>query len=118
MTMPSNTNIHSPEVVLTHHACKRARERLSWNHSTLERMSGRAFELGLKTNNTGGRLKRYLDGVWDNHKEANDLRLYGETLFVFSNHRLITIWHLPPDLRPLAKVVRSKIEKSKHPDTP
>jgi hypothetical protein len=101
-------------VVLTHHACKRARERFSWNSSTLERMSDRAFERGLKRKNTGGRLKRYLDELWDKHKEANNLRLYGETLFVFSNHRLITIWHLPPDLRPLAKVFRSKIEKAKH----
>ena len=117
LTMPSDTNIHSSGVVLTHHACKRARERFSWNPSTLERMSGRAFELGLKRKNTGGRLKKYLDGLWDNHKEANNLRLYGETLFVFSNHLLITIWHLPPELRPLAKVFRSKIEKSKHPDT-
>ena len=117
LTMPSKTNIHSSGVALTHHACKRARERFSWNPSTLERMSGRAFELGLKRKNTGGRLKKYLDELWDNHKEANNLRLYGETLFVFSNHLLITIWHLPPELRPLAKVFRSKIEKSKHPDT-
>jgi hypothetical protein len=77
-------------------------------------MSGRAFELGLERNNTGGRLKKYLDRLWDNHKEANNMRLYGETLFIFSNHRLITIWHLPPDLRPLAKVFHSKIEKSRH----
>jgi hypothetical protein len=44
LTMPANTNIHSPEVVLTHHACKRAKERFSWNPSTLERMSNKATE--------------------------------------------------------------------------
>jgi hypothetical protein len=114
--MTSNTNIHNSRVALTEHACKRARQRLSWNAATLERMSKKAFESGLKRKNTNGLLKKYLDHLWNEHKYANNLRLYGETLFVFSNHRLLTVWHLPPDLRTLAKVFHSKIAKTKLPD--
>src|SRR5665213_44865 len=111
--MTSNTNIHNSRVALTEHACKRARQRFSWNASTLERMSKKAFESGLKRKNTNGLLKKYLDELWNEHKHANNFRLYGKTLFVFSNHRLLKVWHLPPDLRPLAKVFHSKITKAK-----
>jgi len=111
--MSSHSNIHNSRVALTEHACKRARERLSWNESTLERMSIRAFESGLKRKNTNGLLKKYLDELWEQRKQANNLRLYGETLFVFSNNKLLTVWHLPTELRPLAKVFHSKIAKSK-----
>ena len=114
--MPSNTNIHNSRVSLTEHARKRARQRFSWNESTLERMSVKAFESGLKRKNTNGHLKKYLDELWNEHKHANNLRLYGETLFVFANHRLLTVWHLPTELRPLARVFHSKIAKSKLPD--
>jgi len=110
--MTSNTNIHNSKLALTEHACKRARQRFRWNVSTLERMSKKAFESGLKRKNTNGRLKKYLDKLWNDHKHVNNFRLYGETLFVFSNNRLLTVWHLPPNLRPLAKVFQSKIARS------
>lgn len=111
--MIKTNDIQNPRVTLTHHACKRARQRLSWNASTLERMSVKAFELGLKRKNTRGRLKKYLDKLWNDHKKANNVRLYGETLFVFSNNLLITVWHLPTELRRSAKVHRAKIATSK-----
>lgn len=114
--MPSHPNIHNSKVALTEHACKRARQRFSWNASTLERMSVKAFESGLKRKNTNGHLKKYLDKLWDDHKPVNNFRLYGETLFVFHNHRLLTVWHLPTELRPLAKVFHSKIVKTTLPD--
>jgi len=79
-------------------------------------MSKKAFESGLKRKNTNGHLKKYLDELWNERKHANNLRLYGETLFVFSNHTLLTVWHLPTELRPLARVFHSKINKSKLPD--
>lgn len=105
--MNSCSTIH-----LTKHACKRARQRFHWNSATLERMSIKAFESGLKRNNTNGRLKKYFDDLWSERKNANNLRLYGETLFVFSNHLLLTVWHLPIELRPLAKVFRLKLFNS------
>lgn len=97
---------------LTKHACKRARQRYRWNSQTLNRIALRAFESGLKSNNTKGYLKNYLDQTSEEHCRTSNLRLYGETVFVFYNNILITLWALPPELRSLAKVFRVKNQHS------
>jgi hypothetical protein len=111
--MNSNSDIQKYSIFLTEHACKRARKRYRWNSGTLERMAIKAFDSGLRRNNTSGYLKYYLDEKFEKHQTANNLRLYGETVFVFVQNRLITVWHLPVELRPLAKVFRLKLKKSK-----
>lgn len=95
---------------ISKHACKRARQRYRWNSSTLERMAARAFETGLQTNNTRGYLKKYMDEKYEMYK--SNLRVYGETLFVFADNNLVTIWALPFELRSLAKVFHGKQKKA------
>ncbi|MDQ6889631.1 MAG: hypothetical protein M3Z56_05095 [Bacteroidota bacterium] len=72
-------------------------------------MSVKAFESGLKRNNTNGRLEKFFDELWNDREIANNVRLYGETVFIYSNHSLVTVWQLPIELRPLAKVIRVKL---------
>ncbi|HEU5365472.1 MAG TPA: hypothetical protein VFU62_08065 [Hanamia sp.] len=76
-------------------------------------MAIKVFDSGIGRNNTAGYLKIYLDEKVEKHKSANNIRVYGETVFVFVHCRLITVWHLPVKLRPLAKVFRLKFERSK-----
>lgn len=111
--MSSNHNIHNSKVHVTQHAYIRAKQRCGWNSTALERMSKKAFESGLKRSNTKGLLKKYLDDVWAEYRNGNNLRLYGEMLFVFSNHSLVTIWNLPVKFRSLAKVFRAKNRTAK-----
>lgn len=99
-------------VAVTHHACLRARERFRWNPQTLERMSIKAFESGLKRKNSKGFLKKYFDKLKECHPETH-IKLYGETIFVFRDHVLITIWQLPTELRPLAKAIKLKQQKGR-----
>jgi hypothetical protein len=105
--MNSDKNFKNP-IRLTTHACERARQRYRWNSETLNRMALRAFEQGLKRNNTKGHLKVYLDESWERHQRVSHFRLYGEIIFVFCHDSLVTLWPLPSQLRSLAKAIRTK----------
>jgi hypothetical protein len=111
--MNSPSGISQVSILLTKHARKRARKRYRWNSCTLERMAIKAFDSGLRRNNTSGYLRKYLDEKFERHDKTKNVTLYGETVFIFVQNRLITVWHLPVHLRPLAKVFRLKLEKSK-----
>jgi hypothetical protein len=111
--MNSNSDIQQFSIFVTKHACKRARKRYRWNSDTLKRMAIKAFDTGLRRNNTAGYLKIYLDKKFEKYERTNNLRVYGETVFVFVHNHLVTVWTLPVQLRPLAKVFRLKYEKSK-----
>lgn len=76
------------------HAYDRAKERLGWKSSVLERMMEKAFEEGLRHKDTKGRLRRYLDKMYLKYKSGNNMRIYGENLFIFENATLITIYRL------------------------
>lgn len=106
--MGSNSNTRNVNVRISDHAYKRAKQRIGWNATAIERMSEKAFESGLKRTHAKGRLKKYFDELYMEKGTANNVRVHGETVFIFSNSCLITIWQLPQELRSLAKVIRQK----------
>jgi hypothetical protein len=106
--MCSKSTNHNLNVRITNHAYKRAKQRIGWNATAIERMSKKAFESGLKRTHAKGRLKKYFDDVYMEHGKANNVRVYGETVSIFSNRCLITIWQLTVELRSLAKAIRQK----------
>ena len=44
-------------------------------------------------------LHRYLDSVYLSYGNANQMRIYGEALFIFSGSKLITVYALPTKYR-------------------
>lgn len=84
---------------LTFHACERAKQRLQWGKTTLQRMADKAFFAGISRQQATGKLKKYLDKLWAEHQTVNNLRIYGQHLFLFAGETLITVWQVPPDLR-------------------
>lgn len=86
--------------IATNHAYKRAKERLSWKKSALNRMMKRAFVKGIKHSDTKGQLNKYitdkyLNGLYFNKKPANNPRIYGENIYFFNDNLLITVYRLP-----------------------
>ncbi len=84
---------------LSLHACERAKQRLQWGKATLQLMADKAFTEGLCRQQATGRLKKYLDKLWSEHQSANNMRIYGQHLFLFTGQTLITVWQVPGEFR-------------------
>lgn len=96
----------SNEVIITDHAYERAKERLSLNHKALDRMAVKAYKDGIKHSDTTGRLNKYVTNLWSKSKTANNVRIYGEVIFLFAKNRLITVYQIPNELKKILKHYR------------
>ena len=92
-----NQKIEIPHV--TEHAIARAKERLGWNADAVSRMAVKAFNEGIQHSETSGRLNKYFTSLYFKATSANNIRIYGEHVFLFCNNRLVTVLQLPRDLR-------------------
>ena len=88
----------SEPMYITRHAFDRAKERLGWKPAALERMLPKVLEDGVYHAQTKGHLKKWLSGKFFMHK-ATDARIYGQHAFFFKGNNLVTILHLPPELK-------------------
>ncbi len=86
-------------VHVTDHAYKRAKERFNWSPATIEKMAQKAYDSGLKHKDTKGVLNKYLTSVWAKNKTANNISIHGEVIYIFCFERLITVYHIPSELR-------------------
>lgn len=107
------TNKYFISVSISEHACDRARQRFRWNEQTLQRMSEKAYKFGLEYKNSNGYLKKYFEALKHNHKANSTIKLYGETIFIFYSHTLVTMWQLPLMLRPIARALKGKHKLNK-----
>jgi hypothetical protein len=84
---------------ITRHAMDRGRERLGLNDSALQRTAAIALDQGFRHADTKGQLHRYCDRLFLSHGTANNLRIHGEQVFLFSGVTLITVHPVPHNLR-------------------
>ena len=82
----------------TKHAYQRAKERLSWKKRTLDRMMQKALDEGITHADTVGRLNDYITSIWKQYERANNIRIYGENIYLFRFNKLITLYRLPTEL--------------------
>lgn len=88
---------------ITAHAQARAKERLGWNSGALARMAFKALNEGVTHAQTRGRLNRYLSKLYLSHEKGNNNRIYGEHVYIFHGDSLITVIHLPREMRAAAR---------------
>lgn len=93
---------------LTEHGRQRLHERVGLKTSSMERMASRALEHGVTHAETKGLLRLYLSKVFLSHRNANNLRVYGEHVYVFAGQTLVTVLPLPVDLRVAARKARAR----------
>lgn len=87
------------EILVSRHADSRLKERLGLPKSARKRMAQRAFEQGWKHSEARGKLKRYMDHCWLSHKNCENVRIYGEHLWLFSGPMLVTVFEIPKNMR-------------------
>ncbi len=86
-------------VYVTKHAYKRMKERCGYNKATCQRMAEKAFSEGVSHTDVSGRLDKYFYHLYCYDFSANNLRIYGEFVYVFSNHNLVTVMLVPNELK-------------------
>lgn len=86
------------EIIITDHAYSKAKERLKFKKSTLDKMANKAFLSGIEHKDTKGLLKKFISKKWCMYKICNNVRIYGENIYFFSNNKLITLYRLESKL--------------------
>ena len=101
--MPKSQTI-SLEIVITEHAFQRAKERLGLNQKAFKTIAMKSFVAGKKHDQLKSQLKEYISSLYLQYKNANNIRIYGEIVYLFTNNVLITVYQLPNDLKKYTKL--------------
>lgn len=80
---------------LTAHGKKRSKERCGFGKSATARAAQIALKDGLKHNEVAGSLKRFLDGLYLSHRNADNMRIWNKKVYLFTGELLITILDVP-----------------------
>lgn len=94
-------------VIVTHHAEERTKRVVSSKKKALE-IAEEAFNFGIKHEETTGRLRKYLTGLYLQERTANNIRIHHQKVFLFNNTVLITILNLPQNLNNSVESIKRK----------
>ena len=82
-------------MIITDHAKDRLKERMGLNKKSINRVCILALERGYKHSDFTGSFGKYLDKLYLSHKNANNMRIYNNEVFIFNNETLVTVIDIP-----------------------
>lgn len=91
------------EISISDHAFIRAKQRLGMDKMATRRIAMKAFVAGKKHHACKGALKSYLDKVYLEYENCNNMRIWGEAIWLFAGNVLVTVYNIPNDLKNLIK---------------
>jgi hypothetical protein len=83
------------QITISDHAYDRGKERLGLDKSAFEKIATKAYIAGKPHKDCKGRLKTYVTSLYFQYQTANNIRIYGENIYLFKNNTLITCYQLP-----------------------
>lgn len=86
-------------IQVSKHAETRLRERCGINRKSAQRIAEKAFNEGIQHSQTKGNLKKWVTSLYFHNKTANNIRLFGDKAYIFSDSVLITVLQIPSNLR-------------------
>ena len=86
------------EAKITRHAEERLKQRFGLKKKSIKRIVNRVLEQGLSHKEAKGKVKAYMTELYLKQERANNIRIYGEDVYVFRFNTLITVLHLPRDI--------------------
>lgn len=100
-------------MVLTKHSKQRMKERQNLGKSS-ENLARKALTNGLDRHDfKDGRMKDYITWLYHKNKSANNIRFYGEYVYIFSDDILITTFRIPKEhLKSVLKKKKSQEKES------
>lgn len=101
---------------MTFHSIARMKTRCGTSRSASQRLAGVALTYGATRSEVTGQLNRYLTKVYHNGtgfagQYAENIRAYGDKLYVFSDSVLITVLQLPQQFIPQVKRITQQKKK-------
>lgn len=93
---------------VTKHADKRMRSRVGIPRSAVKKMAAKAMSEVVARLDTHGSLRRYLDKLYYYNQTANNIRVWGEKVWIFSDNTLITVLDLPQRYKNRANNMRKE----------
>lgn len=81
-------------VIVTRHAADRMRERGGLNRKSIQRIANQVYFNGYPIERTKGRLRKWMYKISKSNPSAQNLRIYGDKLYIFSNDVLITVFKI------------------------
>ena len=98
-------------VKITEHAKQRTKERLGVSKKIADKVAEKALEYGIKHSQAKGNLKKYIDKLYLQHRNANNIRVYNRKVYLFKGTVLITVINLPNNLISTADKIQKSIKK-------
>lgn len=83
---------------ISNHARKRMKERCGLNKKSQGHIVQKVIESGISHKQTKGRLNKWITSLYFKNKSANNIRLYGDKAYIFSDKTLITVLQIPENL--------------------
>jgi hypothetical protein len=95
-------------IEVTTHAHKRIKLRCG---KSMDRLAQIAFEKGLMHKDVSGSLRSFIDGLYNYNGTANNIRIYGDKIFIFSGEILITVYTLPTRFKNAVRKLMQRRDK-------
>lgn len=100
-------------VATTRHGRKRLRKRVGIPEKAAIKMARRAFQRGITHSEACGPLKLFLNNLWLSQRNCNNMRIYGDNVYMFAGETLVTVITVPCDLRKIAnEIIRRRTENA------
>ena len=97
----------------TAHAKRRARKRLGVPKASVQSITERAYNYGVKYEQAKSSLHRYFDGIArQGHLTVNDIRVYHRSVYIFDHATLVTVFPLPRKYHGVADGLERKMANS------
>ncbi len=100
--MENELNTEIFEIIITDHAYKRAKERLSLTSNAFKKLATKAYHQGISKSDCSGNLAKYVYKLWRSYQVANNIRIFGEYVFLFTGNILITVYQIPNNVKKAA----------------
>jgi len=98
-------------IKVTNHGKDRMRKRCGINAKAVKRLAKIAYRKGLSIEDTKGSLNGYLQSLYYYNRTANNIRLYGEQVYIFCDDTLVTVLNTPQRYK---KLINKLMRKKKH----
>ena len=103
--------IQVDELRVSKHGSKRARQRVGIPKRAVDRMARTAMERGIGYREATGKLRDYIGWLYERYDgNGNNIRVYGDKVYVFHDTILITVLNVPGEHR---KAARFQLEKKR-----
>jgi nuclear transport factor 2 (NTF2) superfamily protein len=91
------------ELQVSRHGERRARQRVGLPKKSVERNAQRALTEGIGYREASGALRRYISWLYELYDgNGNNIRIYGDKVWIFHDAILITVLNVPSEHRKAA----------------